>query len=279
MFAEHVQQHPCFTSSVFPLALSNTSRTSETALTPSSNSKIKTKLSDSEAQLLADCSFAKIQRQQSAASAQIEQVIPILKRGRSKQKACDRIMQLMLSYPGAFVPSSIHGQNVFTGKQDSEKNTVYFLELCEESGDTVYLCRSSFFVSTPLQSWYSDRVIGLKSHAITRLLTRSSMRSASDSFNLEELARYLLELANAQAVYLDGYPVEVPALIEHGWCMSIAQDKARAILTYREGLPIVLTIAKSIIAGGEHARAEMLPPKSIFKKPRMHMDLGRVLAV
>lgn len=279
MLADRVQQNPRCTSSVFPLALSNTSRTYEAALTPSSNSKVTTKLSDSDAQLLADSCFAKIQRQQSAASAQIEQVMPILKRGRSKQKACDRIMQLMLSYPGAFVPSSIHGQSIFTGKQDSEKNTVYFLELCEESGNTVYLCRSSFFVSTPLQSWYSDRVIGLKSHAIARMFTRSSVLSASDSLSLEELASYLLQLAGAHAAYLDRYPLEAPALIKQGWCIAFAQDKARAILTHRETMPIVLTIAKSNIADGENARAEMLPPKSMFKKPRMHMDLGRVLGV
>ena len=182
----------------------------------------------------------------------------------------------MLSYPGAFVPRLNTNQRYSVDKMAPETRTTYFLEVDEENEDTIFLCRSCFLVSSPLETWYSERVIGLKTHALARMFERGLVLSSSDKPCLKALACYLLEIADAHQAYSARHSAEASSLVEQGWCISITQDKARAILSYEDKLPVVLTIVKSTIAAGENARAEMLPSKTMLRKPRLYMELGRV---
>ncbi len=193
-----------------------------------------------------------------------------------------RIRELMLSQLGA---SELLGRA-------PDALTVFFIEPgeeCEagEEGDNaLYLCRAICSKSDPLNSWTSERLIGLSVHAISRAFMRRCAWASGYAVTTESLVEELCALYAAYeqyisgAIFLAGKTSEFQRLSGHGWLLHCGVNDSQYIVGQEnEGVPCVRTVVSCKPDSLDNGALRMIPPKGRVGLPRLAVKLEEASAI
>lgn len=188
-------------------------------------------------------------------------------RGKGARISFKRIRDLMLSQLGA----------VEVDSEYSTHSTVYFLEVGGEGDDMLFLCRSRCSRSAPFDSWFSERLLSLGSHALLRAFMHRCAWASGYAVTAGSLLTYICRLYFSYNHYVALQGSEFVRLAQQGWQALCNLDDANLIVKHdQEGLPHIQTVFANKPATVLKGEFSMIPPKGRFALPRCLINMEAV---
>jgi hypothetical protein len=186
-------------------------------------------------------------------------------KGKGARVAFKRIRELMLSQLAA----------VELDKESTARSTVYFIEVGVEGDDMLYLCRSSCSRSAPFDSWFSERLLSLGSHALLRAFMHRCAWASGYAVTTESVLSHICRLYFSYRHYVELQGGEFVRLAQQGWLALCSIDDACLIVKHdQDGLPHIHTVFANKTASKLAGEFSMIPPKGRFALPRCAIKMN-----
>ena len=184
------------------------------------------------------------------------------KEGRSSFK---RIRDVMLTQLAAFE----------FNQDDAVRSVVYFIEVGGEGDNTLYLCRSSCKKIAPLESWSSERLLSLDSHALMRAFMHRCAWASGYAVTAESLLAQMCNLYFAYTQYVEVQGRAMSRLAEQGW-LALCRLNGASFIVKRgvDDLPHIQTVFADKPSADGAEEFSMIAPKGRFAMPRCVIDIS-----
>jgi hypothetical protein len=180
-----------------------------------------------------------------------------------------RIKELMLSQLGA---SEL-------GNSAQASCTVFFIEPSNEVDNALYLCRSICSKSDPLNTWTSERLFALSSHALSRAFMRRCAWASGYAVTVDSLVEELCSLYGAYDQYVSrtipfsGKASAFQRLLRLDWLLQCGVNGSQYIVDLQDlSIPCIKTVVSSRVDSLNDGELRMIPPKGRFGLPRLAMN-------